>query len=165
MERSVNPDLPRKLPREMEELGALIKELRSEGYNVSGLEDVRERLKPYPTHEPVLGKNSLAAKATIFGNTGDFRSYSDLVNDPNSFVNSKEDYEKLRRLFITMMEGNPEWDFTGYRKVRNLPNEFIQGFDIGDGNGKLGIEQVREGNSEFAKANLETRDKVGKFLK
>ena len=150
------------LQREMDELASLIKSAKAEGYDTTKLQDLHDRFgAQYKFHTSNFKKNDPASKIKIFNNLGEFRSYEDIKGTGG--INSKEDYEKLRRLFITMASNNPEWDLDGYLKTKNLPKEFIDGFNIGDYKNASGrpsavpLDVVASSNAEVGRPYFSTK--------
>ena len=161
MERSADVGVPRRLPQEWGRLNTLIKELDASGsYDTTELKRIRDELKIYPMHEPVLDKNHPAHKMMIFDLNGDLLTFEEAKKKPAlSGIATEADYEHMRRLIITMMEANPEWDWDGYFKTRQkkLPPEFIHGYSI-DGEDPVSMDEVRAGNREVGKKHFSRKE-------
>ena len=144
-------------------MGDTLNNLSAKGHNVSRLQAAANDLvSNYPRYKMPIDPSSPAWGVNMFTEAGNFRSYQEMLEDPSTGVKTKADYERYRRLFITMMQGNPEWDLDGYLSSRsNLPKEFIEGIEVdADAGRKIPIYEVAGGNSEVASELFGTKSKA-----
>jgi hypothetical protein len=169
MERGQS-DLPVIRPTEWQEINELAKSLDAEGYDTRNLKSIISDLSLYPVFQPVINKRSEIGNLPIIDRSGNPRSFKDMFNDPNGVLSGDRDkaraeYEKLRRLAITMMAENPEWDLNGMVQTRKVPDEFLNGMKSSEYPERVSLAEIAKGNANVGEGMFRTRAGAAEALK
>ena len=168
MERG-NSNMPVRRKNEWAELSGLLKQLEREGYDTRKLRRIKDDLSLYPMLEPVISKRSEIGNVQIIDRNGNPKSFDamfysgELSPDRDE---AKGQYERLRRLAITMMAENPEWDLDGMLKTRKIPDSFLNGVEVDPNLGrKVSLQEIAEGNANVGEGMFRTRAGAANALK
>ena len=169
MERG-RSNMPVRRPNEWTELNGLLKQLESEGYNTRNLRRIRDDFAlGYPLLEPVISKRSEIGNIEIIDRNGNPKSFDWMYNGGELSPNKDEargQYERLRRLAITMMAENPEWDLNGMLATRKIPDSFLNGVEVDPNLGrKVSLQEIAEGNANVGEGMFRTRAGAANALK
>ena len=89
------------------------------------------------------------------------RSMKEMIESGD--IKDANEYERMRRFFLTAMDGNPEFDLQSFmRETGVVPREFREGLPEG-GKPAVGWEEVVSGNKQAA-SQLGNRKKLMKLL-
>lgn len=152
----VGSDKPMGRRSELKSIKKMIEALSSEGVDVSDLTRHFDYFNQLPKYEEVLGELDKSFNMPMFSNTGTFLPLNAMPEGT-----TPEEYERLRRLFITMADANPSFDLDSYIAENKLPTEFKTGIPI-DGKPAASLEEVRQGNRQVGQQYLATKADAAK---
>ena len=137
---------------ELKSMDEFISILDAEGLDSSKLKKAKDGyfnlLSPY---KMALDEGDISFKQLMFDRNGTFLSLGSMPEGT-----TPEEYERLRRLFITMADANPNFDLDAYIAENKLPKEFKNGIPI-DGKPAASLETVRQGNRQVGQQHLATK--------
>ena len=136
---------------ELKSIERMIQTLSNEGLDVSGLRGNLNYFNKLPKYEEVLGELDKSFNLPMFSGTGTFLPLNAMPEGT-----TPEEYERLRRLFITMADANPDFDLDAYIAENKLPSEFRNGIPM-DGKPAASLETVRRGNRQVGQQYLATK--------
>jgi hypothetical protein len=112
--------------------------------------------------ERLVDEGDMRYKDNFFTGHGNFRNYQSMLD--NGLVSNPEEFEKARRLWITMMEANPEFDLDGFM-ANSRPTVGNQQLMHGLSQGKdVGWEEIRRGNAPVM-GNFSKRARILSLMK
>ena len=112
--------------------------------------------------ENPVDSNDMRYKDKFFTAHGNFRNYNEMLD--LGIVSNPEDFEKARRLWITMMESNPEFDLDGFmdNSVDTIGNQQLKHGLSKDVD--IDWDTIRKGNAPVA-GNFSKRAKILSLMK
>ena len=143
---------------ELKSIENMIQTLSNEGLDVSDIEKNFDYFSELPKYTEALDEIDKSFNTPMFDNNGRFLSRGAMPEGT-----TPEQYERLRRLFITMADANPNFDLDAYISQNKLPQEFINGIPV-DGKPAASLETVREGNRPVGQQYLSTKADAAKSL-
>jgi len=137
---------------ELRAMDEFISVLDAEGLDSSELKKAKKGYFDFLTpYKMALNEDDPAFKQIMFDRNGTFLSIGAMPEGT-----TPEEYERLRRLFITMADANPNFDLDAYIAENKLPKEFKNGIPI-DGKPAASLETVRRGNRQVGQEYLATK--------
>jgi hypothetical protein len=148
-----------------------------DGFDSESLRGIREKVGRMDRFTPMIDEVDPRYNQAMFTGHGNFRPYSAPVTYKADgtissqggmlemgIVKNEAEFEKIRRLAITMLSGDPEFDLDGH--VSNMQmtkgnQQFVSGLYEND----VGWEEIRRGNRPVSEQYFTKKQKIMKLLK